>query len=154
MFNATWEPDPNLANCSCTLNTYLQCRGLLWTQGGNNIRLCIALLLLLHACCGCCALHCQYYCVHVTYVNSTNRVHNTFVHMRWHMCKCMSIVLFMHWHHTYPKYPVSWLDLCTYVYVCMKVYMDIHRAKYSSSTMGGYFLLGWLYDTPVLFYVT
>ena len=99
------------------------------------------------------ALSILQYCVHVIYMNLTNRVRSIYVHMRWDMHNHMFIVLFMHWCNSYLKFSVSWLDRCTYVHICIKVHTDIHWAEYTSSPMSGHFLLSWLYNAPVLFHV-
>ena len=86
-------------------------------------------------------------------MNSTYRVHNISVHMRWCMQEYMCIDVFMHLCRSYVKSPVSWLANCTCMYVRVKVQLDVHRALCSSALMSGYFPPGWLYDVPALIYV-
>ena len=114
------------------------------------------------------ALPCCYCCVHVVVIsyctvntvacmymgmNSMSRFHSIWVHMQWQMQNHMSIVASMQLHGSYLKSPVSWLALCTCMYVCVKVQLDLHRGSYSLAHMSGYFPPGWLYNAPVLIYV-
>ena len=112
------------------------------------------------SCCYCCMhmvviSHCTVDTVACMYmgVNSTSRVHGIWVHMWWHMWGHMSIVAFMQLRGSYLKSPVSWITCCTWMYVCVKVQLDIHRALCSLALMSGYFPPGWLYDIPVMIYV-
>ena len=50
--------------------------------GTVHVRLCIALLLLLHSCHVYYALHYHYCCMHAMYVSSTSRVQCICVHMQ------------------------------------------------------------------------